>query len=149
MRAKSLMPMFVESIPASLEPGYLYVSMNYETAVHLCACGCGTKVVTPFGPRDWTITFDGTISLCPSVGNGQQACRSHYYLRNNDIAWLPPISKRATQSAAARDRAAHMQQPTRPVRKAWWRRTWDRLRQTDRATKLQRRGRLSSDSSDK
>src|SRR6478752_2484069 len=98
--------------------------MLYETAVHLCACGCGTKVVTPFGPHDWTITFDGTVSLCPSVGNGQQACRSHYYVRNDHIEWLPPITKRATQYAAAQDRAAHAQQSTPPVRKPWWCRAW-------------------------
>jgi hypothetical protein len=127
MKAKSLMPVFVVSIPASIEPGNLYISMQYETAVHLCACGCGTKVVTPFGPLDWTITFDGTVSLRPSVGNGQQACRSHYYVRCDRIDWLPPISKRATLSATARDRAAHAQHPD-PVPKPWWRRAWARIR---------------------
>jgi hypothetical protein len=136
MKAKSLIPVFTESIPASLEPGNLHVSMLYETAVHLCACGCGTKVDTPFGPHDWAITFDGTVSLHPSVGNGQQARRSHYYVRNDRIDWLPPISKRATQSASARDRAAHAQRPAPPVPKPWWRRTWDHIRRANRATQV-------------
>jgi hypothetical protein len=135
MKARSLIPVFTESIPASLEPGNLYASMLYETAAHLCACGCGSKVVTPFGPHDWTITFDGTVSLRPSVGNGQQECRSHYYVRNDRIEWLLPISKRATQSAAARDRAAHAQLPTPLASKSSWRRTCDRIRRTDRTTK--------------
>jgi hypothetical protein len=135
MKTKSLTPIFKESIPANIEPGNLYVSMLYETVVRLCACGCGTKVVTPFGPHDWAITFNGTVSLRPSVGNGQQACRSHYYVRNNHIDWLPPISKRATQSAAARDRAAHAQQPTPQVPQPRWRRAWDRIRRTNPTTK--------------
>lgn len=129
MRARSLVPVFIDSIPTSVEPGNLYVSMLYEIAVHLCACGCRTKVVTPFGPHDWAITFDGTVSLRPSIGNGQQECRSHYYVRKNSVEWLPPISERATQSAAARDRAAHTHQTTRPVAKPRWRRVWDRYLQ--------------------
>jgi hypothetical protein len=135
MKTKSLNPVFTESIPASLEPGNLYISMLYETAVHLCACGCSTKVVTPFGPHDWSLTFDGTVSLRPSVGNGQQPCRSHYYIRNDRIDWLPPISKWATQTATARDRAAHTQPSAPSLRRSWWRRVWDRIRCTVQATK--------------
>jgi hypothetical protein len=139
MKTKSLTPVFTQSIPAGIEPGRLYVSMLYETAVHLCACGCGTKVVTPFGPHDWAITFDGTVSLRPSVGNGQQACRSHYYIRSDRIEWLPSISRRAALSATARDRAAHAQLPTPFVPKPWWRRGLDRIRRTDRGTRQERR----------
>lgn len=130
MRSKTLTPMFIEYIPASPEPEALYISMQFETAVHLCACGCGTKVVTPFGPHDWVLTFDGTVTLRPSVGNGQQPCRSHYNIRNDRIDWLPPISIAATRAAGARDRAAHVQADIPPTPTSWWRRTWDRLRTT-------------------
>jgi hypothetical protein len=109
--------------------------MQYETAVHLCACGCGTKVVTPFGPHDWILTFDGSVSLRPSVGNGQQPCRSHYNVRNDRIDWLPPISAGATQAAAARDRAAHAQPVALPAPRPWWRRAWDHFLRTNRDTK--------------
>lgn len=136
MKATSLVPVFTESIPASIKPRHLYVSMRYETAVHLCACGCGTKVVTPFGPHDWTMTFDGTVSLRPSVGNGQQVCRSHYYVRRDRIEWLPTISKRATLSATARDRAAHTQEPEpMAIPENWWCRAWRRIRLLKRAFK--------------
>ena len=142
MKTTSLTPVFTESIPANPEPGNLYISMQYETAVHRCACGCGTKVVTPFGPHDWVLTFDGTVSLRPSVGNGQQPCRAHYFVRNDRIDWLPPISKRATQAASARDRAAHAKTvpSTPPARTPRWRRFWDRIRRTDRETKEPHRG---------
>lgn len=92
MRARVLTPVFTEYIPAEPKPGNLYISMQFETAVHLCACGCKSKVVTPLGPHDWVLTFDGTVSLRPSVGNGQQQCRSHYYIRNDRVDWLPRIS---------------------------------------------------------
>ena len=128
MRATTLNTVFTKSIPAAPEAETLYVSMDYRTAVHLCACGCGTKVVTPLGPNDWVLTFDGTVTLRPSVGNGQQMCRSHYYIRHNRIDWLPKISAAATNAALARDRAAHSgarELPTKP--KSWWRRAWSWL----------------------
>ncbi|TNZ32157.1 hypothetical protein CGK50_24620, partial [Vibrio parahaemolyticus] len=34
---------FVRSIPKQLEPGILYVSMEYATAIHSCCCGCGNQ----------------------------------------------------------------------------------------------------------
>lgn len=130
MRHKKLKSIFTEYVPAELEPETLYISMKFETAVHLCACGCETKVVTPFGPHDWVLTFDGTVSMRPSVGNGQQPCRSHYYIRNNGIDWLPPISAGATRTAGARDRAAHIQAANLALSKPWWRRMWVRIRRT-------------------
>lgn len=38
---------FVDFIPAEPIPATLYVSMQYATTIHLCACGCGNKVVAP------------------------------------------------------------------------------------------------------
>ena len=61
---KTLMHEFVEFIPDAIEEGKIYVSIEYATAVHKCACGCGKEVVTPLSPTDWKLIFDGkTISL--------------------------------------------------------------------------------------
>lgn len=126
MRATTLTTIFTKSIPGVPEAETLYVSMDYQTAVHLCACGCGTKVVTPLGPNGWVLTFDGTVTLRPSVGNGQQPCRSHYYIRHYRIDWLPKISKAATRAALGRDHAVHNQTPeVPPIRKPWWCRAWN------------------------
>lgn len=85
---KSLIPEFVEYIPTDLKPGVLYISMKYATAVHLCACGCGEKVVTPISRSDWKLLFDGeTITLRPSIGNFEYKCRSHYFITENKIEW--------------------------------------------------------------
>lgn len=80
---------FSAVIPRQLESGVLYVSMERSTAIHLCMCGCGAEVVTPFGRGSWRICFDGdTVSLTPSVGNGALPCRTHYFIRENRIEWL-------------------------------------------------------------
>ena len=83
---KRLEPRFVEFVPEELEEATLYISMTYGTASHLCCCGCGTKVVTPITPTDWSMRFDGdTVSLFPSIGNWDQPCRSHYVIERNRV----------------------------------------------------------------
>lgn len=82
MQYISLEHEFVEQFPETLQAGILYISMKYATAAHRCCCGCGEEVVTPLTPTDWKITFDGeTVSLSPSIGNWNFACRSHYWIR--------------------------------------------------------------------
>ena len=62
--------------------------MTYATTTHLCACGCGNKVVLPLSPADWQLYFDGErVSLTPSIGNWQFPCQSHYWIRRNGIFW--------------------------------------------------------------
>lgn len=98
---------FVERIPRALEPGVLYISLAYATAAHGCACGCGEEVMTPFTPTDWKMTFDGeTVSLWPSVGNWQLACRSHYIIENGRVIRAGSWTQRRIAAEQARDKAA-------------------------------------------
>lgn len=77
---------FVELMPAVLEEGIIYISIEYGTAIHKCVCGCGNKIVTPITPTDWKLTFDGeTISLFPSIGNWGLECKSHYWIIENRV----------------------------------------------------------------
>ena len=86
---------FVTHIPDTLVEGVVYVSIPSTTVLHLCCCGCGEEVVTPLSPTDWNLTFDDeTISLCPSVGNWRFACRSHYWIRRNEVIWDQGLSER-------------------------------------------------------
>lgn len=79
---------FVEYMPDIIKQGILYVSMQYSVIIHLCACGCGEKVVTPLSSEDWQLYYDGeTISLYPSIGNWDFSCRSHYWIRRNKIIY--------------------------------------------------------------
>jgi hypothetical protein len=118
---KKLMPKFIKSIPRQLEPGVLYVSLEYETAVHSCCCGCGQEVVTPLTPTDWRLTnISGKVSLWPSVGNWNLACRTHYVIRDNQVLEAGPWSDKKIQAEQRRDKAAkadyfaNLNQPQQP-----------------------------------
>ena len=85
---------FVDHIPDQLDNGVLYVSIRFGTIVHRCACGCGQEVVTPLGPAEWRVTYDGrTISLAPSIGNWSFRCRSHYWIENGNVRWARGFSE--------------------------------------------------------
>ena len=45
MRVTAFKHAFVESIPADVDAGTLYVSIEFRTSMHLCPCGCGNEVV--------------------------------------------------------------------------------------------------------
>ena len=84
---------FVEHIPEQLDDGVLYVSIRFGTLVHRCACGCGEEVVTPLGPVEWRLTYDGrTVSLEPSIGNWSFPCRSHYWIDEGIVRWARGFS---------------------------------------------------------
>jgi len=78
----------VHFMPKELKPGVLYVSKEFGIAVHLCACGCGSKVKTPLGPTEWSVEETNTgPSLRPSIGNWQQECQSHYWINRGNVVW--------------------------------------------------------------
>src|SRR6478672_9944757 len=86
MKYRRLEHRFVQHIPKLLEPGVLYISIEFATAAHKCCCGCEEQVITPLTPHDWNLTFDGeTTSLWPSIGNWNYACRSHYIIKRNRV----------------------------------------------------------------
>ena len=98
---------FVECIPEEIEEGTLYISVEYTTAVHKCCCGCGSEVVTPLSPTDWKLSFDGeTISLDPSIGNWGMDCKSHYWIEDSVVRWVPRWSEEQIEEGRARDRWA-------------------------------------------
>ena len=91
-RINELTPEYSEYIPNDLEPGKLYISEIYSIAIHLCACGCGIKTVTPLGKNEWFLSKnnEGQITLRPSIGNfmGESPYHAHYYITDNKIQWL-------------------------------------------------------------
>ena len=85
---------FVDYIPERLSDGIVYVSLRFGTVVHSCACGCGEEVVTPLGPAEWKLTYDGlNISLAPSIGNWGFRCRSHYWVEDGSVRWARGFSE--------------------------------------------------------
>ena len=88
MKVNRLEHRFVASVPEQIDPGLLYISLDFATMMHLCACGCGREVVTPLSPKDWRMTYDGqSVSVHPSVGSWSLPCRSHYVIKRGKIRW--------------------------------------------------------------
>lgn len=78
----------VHYVPNKLESGVLYVSEDFDIATHLCACGCGSKVITPLGPTEWSFEDSPNgPTLDPSIGSWQLPCQSHYWIRDGKIIW--------------------------------------------------------------
>lgn len=95
---------FVEFIPETLKEGILYVSIEYKTATHLCACGCKREVVTPISPTDWELSFNGdAISLRPSIGNWDFPCKSHYFITRNSIQWASAFNEQQIEILKSMD----------------------------------------------
>ena len=118
-------------MPKVLEPGVLYVSQEFKTAAHLCACGCGEKVRTPLGPTEWKLTeAPNGPTLYPSIGNWQQPCRSHYWIRRGEIVWAEDWSEEQVEFGRQHEmnRRRHYYDKPYPVGRPWWRRLWDRMR---------------------
>jgi hypothetical protein len=95
---------FVEYIPKTIPDGVLYISIAYTTAIHNCCCGCGSRVVTPLSPVDWTLIFDGrSVSLNPSIGNWDFPCQSHYYIKKGEVRWTRKFTRREIEGVKRKD----------------------------------------------
>lgn len=104
MAIDRLEPEFVEFIPPELQSGILYITLAYKTTVHLCASGCGNKVVLPLSPAEWKLTYDGeSVSMFPSVGNWEYPCRAHYWIRKGEVHWSADWSDERIEAGRARD----------------------------------------------
>lgn len=105
MKTKSIRPEFVTQFPAVFEQGVLYISEEFETAGHLCCCGCGEKVITPLNPAKWRLRKEGrTVSLSPSIGNWNYACKSHYLITKNKVIEAGQLDAAKIKTVQRRDR---------------------------------------------
>lgn len=95
---------FVTLMPKKLEEGVLYISIEYKTATHLCACGCRSKVVTSITPTGWTLSYNGdSVSLNPSIGSWSLPCQSHYWIKNGQVIWAESWTKEQIDTVKHQD----------------------------------------------
>lgn len=106
MKIQIITPVFVEFIPEQIQTGKLYISEQYETAIHKCCCGCGEEVVTPLRASGWRLVKRGqSVSLNPSIGNWKYPCQSHYFIQDNQIVWSSKMSPQQIARVEMRDQA--------------------------------------------
>lgn len=136
MRSTNLSHQFVETFPDRLDPGILYISMEYASVSHLCCCGCGAEIVTPLSPTDWKLSYDGVaVSLFPSIGSWSLKCRSHYFVRDNQVVWAAEWTDEQIRHGRSFDRsrkamlhgkiesfAGHNETLTSPKNQSIWKR---------------------------
>lgn len=125
-RVSGMIPEFTETFPTPLQPGVLYVSATYSTAAHLCCCGCQQEVITPLSPAQWVLTFDGKVSLRPSIGNWALPCRSHYVIRHGQVRWAQSYSD--TEIKQNRESDRRLLAEARPEEPTWMTRVTRRIR---------------------
>lgn len=101
-----MMVVLVDEIPDKLEELTLYISFEFATAIHLCACGCQNESVTPLRPTDWRLIYDGKFTLSPSVGNWALPCRSHYLIINEEVVWAGSWTQKRIDIGRELDRRA-------------------------------------------
>lgn len=128
MKISQIVPEFVTSFPAELEPGHLYVSAPFSSAAHLCACGCRREVVTPLSPGQWVLTFDGTVSMRPSIGNWALPCESHYVIDRGSIRWERGFTRDEVQRNRESDH--RILDAVHAAREGWWRRLLRRAKRS-------------------
>ena len=122
MKQQAVRPEFVDVIPERLEDGVLYICEQYRTVAHNCCCGCGQEVITPLGPADWSLRRDGgTVTLHPSIGNWGFPCRSHYFIRRNQVVWAKSMTRSEVERVRRRDqrdKAAYIKEVNREKEEA-------------------------------
>lgn len=84
-----------------LEDGVLYVvdgeqQERNQVIEYNCPCGCGNTVMIPYyrqgqqkeGTPSWAYREEtGKVTLSPSIYSTGWPCRSHYFIRDNQIVW--------------------------------------------------------------
>lgn len=91
MKLSELRPEYYDEIPRDLQEGIIYISKRFSIAIHLCACGCKEKCVTPLGSGEWSLKENnGKITLRPSIGNwnGENPYHAHYFITDNKIQFV-------------------------------------------------------------
>ena len=115
-------------MPRQIEPGLLYVSEEFEVAGHLCACGCGEKVITPLGPAEWSLhdSTDGP-TLTPSIGSWQLPCKSHYWITGGEVRWADQWTPRQVGRGrrAEEDRRRAYYESRKPPQTTWLQAVWN------------------------
>lgn len=135
MKTLSVVPRYVVHLPEQLEEGILYISEEFSLTAHLCCCGCGEEVSLPLNPARWSISRSrtGAVSVCPSVGNWKYKCRSHYWIKENQVIDAGPMSARAIEQVIQRDkrdRDAYVALSNQPEHLSWWQATARSVKQT-------------------
>jgi len=71
---------YVDSLPKreNMKVNTIYVSEKTWMSSHLCACGCGEEVITPFIRGGWNYYIDDNDSITISPSIVCESCSTSY-----------------------------------------------------------------------
>lgn len=69
----------VDFVPEIMEFGIVYYSPEYNTANHLCPCGCGQQTCISIKKDEWSIIQQEPLMMMPSFLQ-RNGCKSHYII---------------------------------------------------------------------
>ena len=126
-RLKFMTPEFVEYIPANgddLISGNVYISMKHGMVVYRCPCGCEGLSEFMLDPIRYRMEYDGiNVSFYPSIGISYLKCRSHYWIRDNQIQWCVPMEDWEIDKARRRELASALEvrdrEKSKGIRQMW------------------------------
>jgi len=77
------------SLPDKPEPGKVYFCKEHSISVHLCPCGCETKIFLPFKPTNISGHYWGLSgsTFTPSIYSIYLPCKSHYHIIDGKVVW--------------------------------------------------------------
>lgn len=119
----------VERLPQEPLESILYVSQEHEITMHLCACGCGHKVVTFLGDGHQVYGDNEFPTVLPSIGVWDAKCRSHYFIDSGKILWANKFSEAEIASSMRKQLARHVASSGKhtPKNVPWYVRVYRRI----------------------
>lgn len=103
-----------------MEPGVVFHSEEFELAGLLCACGCGHRITLLVPDSHEIIDQAGWATVRPSIGVFDAPCKSHFFIHNGNVAWMPAFSGSQAASIMQAQIARHVARDHKPL--SLWRR---------------------------
>ena len=104
----------VELIPKQLSEGVVYHSEEFQLAALLCACGCGHRVTLLVPDSHQVISEGGLATVHPSIAVCDGACKSHYYITEGKVDFLPAFTSTQSTLLMRRQIARHEARDAKP-----------------------------------
>lgn len=104
----------VERIPDQMREGVVYHTHKFKLAALLCACGCGHRVMLLVPDSHQVSSQSGLVTIRPSIAVCDGPCKSHYFVTDGDIEWLPAFSAEQATSLMQNQIARHITHDRKP-----------------------------------
>jgi hypothetical protein len=104
----------VERIPDPMIEGVVYHTHKFKLAALLCACGCRHRVMLLVPDSHQVTSQSGLATIRPSIAVCDGPCKSHYFVTDGQVEWLPAFSAAQATSLMQNQIARHVAHDRKP-----------------------------------